>query len=121
MPNPPGPPDHPQFVTSVNGLTGNVELPRVLAGWVHPINGRWQVTPPTVHGFVALGEIYLSRGPSDGSVDGGVYLVVTPVNSSAVSCTVSLYQQDPDWFVVDCWDPSGNRVLSEIYFVMVGL
>ena len=143
MPNPPGPPNHPQFVTSVNGLTGDVELaagdnvtltesdntitiaattasgPQVIYGYAYRIGeGYWQVSPPTVDVGRVVEDIFLMKGPYGNPFD-EAYLVVTPVNVIAVSCTVS--QAFLAYFYVDCRDKDGTRVYPNFFFVLVGV
>ena len=142
MPNPPGPPDHPQMVTSVSGLTGDVHLaagdnvtltesdntitiaatnasgPQVLYGYVYSSGNQWYVSPPTVDVVYVVGDIIVMKGPFGNRFD-EAYLVVTPVNVIAVSCTVS--HVSPAYFYVDCRDEDGNRVYPNFFFMMVGV
>ena len=99
------------------GTSWPVRIPRYCPGALNPWSCLFVDTVCSVH----LERLYLV--PVE-PFDGDAYLVVTPINSSAVTCNVDPSPLPPgfpaNFFVVNCWDLDGIPVTAEYYFVMVG-
>jgi hypothetical protein len=89
--------------------------PRVVYGWANPATKT--VTPSDAAVITPwAGKLWLQPIELFAVIP---YIVVTPISSSAVTCTVVAPVSQA--FVVDCWNVDGTpSTTSEYFFLMVG-